>query len=91
MTFAKTTIAITVAALAIVSAPAFAAPDEGTALKVEVRERAGSTVYCVAEETTGFAVPQKTCRTREQWIANGATFKVTAKRNPEGTALASAE
>jgi hypothetical protein len=90
MTFAKTPIALLVAALAAVSVPAMAAPDEGKPLRVEVKDRAGSTVYCVTEETTGFAAPRKTCHTREQWIANGATFKIAAKRNPEGTALASA-
>ncbi|MBT2186947.1 hypothetical protein [Sphingobium nicotianae] len=68
-------------ATAILAAPAMAQPAEqaGGQLKVEVKDHKGKTLYCVTQQVTGSIMPQKTCRTRAQWIEAGATFRTTAK------------
>lgn len=35
--------------------------------------------YCVEFKITGSMLPQKECRTREDWEARGATFKTVAR------------
>lgn len=89
MTFAKAPVALLCAA-ALLSAPAFAKPGEAQ-IKAEVKERNGVTVYCITEQVIDSKIPQKTCRTREEWKAAGATFKLTAKRKGDPSALASKE
>lgn len=81
--FANSPLALILAPLiatAALATPAMAnTGQQTTRLDVEVKERSGTTVYCVSQQLTNSYAPQKICRTRAEWIDAGATFRTTAK------------
>ena len=80
---AKSPLALVLASVlasAVATAPAAAKPaDQETRLQVEVKDRNGTTVYCVVDKDSSSLIPKKICSTRAEWIEAGATFRTTAK------------
>ena len=64
---------ITAALLGTLAVPAFAAtPSDGVRMKVTYDAKQDK--YCVSQAVTGRLIPQRTCRTKAEWVADGAQF-----------------
>jgi len=69
----KLTTAIIAAVAFAFTAPAVAAPVQGSTMKAKIIHKNGETLYCVKETTTGSRVPNRTCLTKQEWELRGST------------------
>jgi hypothetical protein len=65
-------VVVAAGALAFTAAPAMAGdPKPGEAPQPPAVAKSEKTKYCVVSEITGSRMPRKTCKTRDQWLAQG--------------------
>jgi uncharacterized membrane protein len=77
----KTTALIAAALLGTLAVPAVAAPASDD-VKMKVTYDAKYDKYCISQAVTGQRIPVRTCRTKAEWIADGAKFNDVADAKP---------
>ena len=73
----KTTALIAAALLGTLAVPALAAPASDD-VKMKVTYDAKHDKYCISQAVTGQRIPVVTCRTKAEWVADGAKFSDAA-------------
>ncbi|WP_442680403.1 hypothetical protein ACSBM8_04195 [Sphingomonas sp. ASY06-1R] len=73
----KATVIIAAALFGTLAVPAFAATNSDD-VKMKVTYDAKHDKYCISQDVTGQRLPVRTCRTKAEWVADGAKFSDAA-------------